>query len=163
MPLFLLVMLFFGWFTNPDYGYGFQISLSIPKLLFSLGDLFREAGLVGGYSSEIDAGMLIYAIIVIILSLLVVIAIIAFLAYIVKAAQVKEFHTRKLNTVFVCVDLVFILSVITMLVVNALAGGAILALSVGAYITGALSILATFIVPGQVRKESAQKKQPIMR
>jgi hypothetical protein len=168
LPLFLLIMLFFGWFTSADYGYGFQISFSIPQLLFSLGDLFRVAGigsgLLGGeYGSAIDMGMLIYAIIVIVLSVLIVIAIIAFLAYIVKAAQVKQFHTRKLSTVLVCIDLAFILSVITMIVINALSGGTAMGLSIGAYITGALSILGTFIVPSQLRNELAQNKQPIMR
>jgi hypothetical protein len=184
LPIILIVMLFFGWFTSPtlrltadyasSFGYNIPTSYSIPQLLFSLGQLNQLAELGGSisgdYSSAIGTGMTIYTLIVVILSILIVIAIIAYCAYIYKSAQIKEYHTRKLRTVFICIDLVFILSLAIMIILNSAANnvaygmaGTVVGLSIGAYITGVLSILATIIVPGQLRNELEQKRQQIMR
>jgi uncharacterized BrkB/YihY/UPF0761 family membrane protein len=65
---------------------------------------------------------------------------------------------------------VFILSLAIMIILNSAANnlaygmaGTVIGLSIGAYITGVLSILATIIVPGQLRNELEQKKQQMMR
>ncbi len=144
LPLILLIMVFFGWFTGAGMGYG---AISIPQLVEFLKYLF-----------QMNIESTIFGVTIILMLILILIAVIAFLAYIYKAAQAKEFHTGKLRTVFVCIDLVFILSLITMIII-----GSGMGLSVIAYITGSLSILATFIVPSQLRNELAQNKQPIMR
>jgi hypothetical protein len=167
LPVVLVIILFLSWVSVPllttalqeyeSYGIRISTSFSIPSLIIGL---FRVVGVV---SSIQEAGT--FSAIAIILSLvlggLMIYAIYAFASYIYNYARYKNLETDRLKKGLNTVVVLFALSFLGMLIINAVVSSEsyglvreTLALTFWAYAAGVIAIIARIFLPNMMEKEA---------